>query len=131
MGYKHNPGVQKNMQEKTTLSKMSVIYKGLVSGLAWLLVFMAWIGIVAASRSFVVAAKDYGVLDTRTYLDAGLGYYGLFSFGLAAIAVLFAVKGNLKSDPRLFRFFRLTFLTSILFLIPILLSMVMFVLSRG
>ncbi len=119
------------MQEKTTLSKMSVIYKGLVSGLAWLLVFMAWIGIVAASRSFVVAAKDYGVLDTRTYLDAGLGYYGLFSFGLAAIAVLFAVKGNLKSDPRLFRFFRLTFLTSILFLIPILLSMVMFVLSRG
>jgi hypothetical protein len=122
--------MQENMQEKTTMNSVASTYKGMLLTLAWLLLFVSWFFLALASRDFVKAAQDYGVLDARTFLDAGFGYFGLFSFGMTSVAVMFAVKGGLKSDQKLFRFFKTTFLVNIIFLTPTLFSMVVFLLSQ-
>ena len=118
------------MQEKTTVNAVSSLYKQFVRMLAWLLLFSSWLCLVSATKSFVTAVQEYGVLNSKTYLDAGFGYYGLFSFGLAAAGVLAAIKGNMKTNGVLFRFFKITFFASICFLAPTLFAMLTFLFSH-
>jgi hypothetical protein len=114
------------MQEKT-VNGASRAYSGMFVTLAWLFMFTSWFCLGIASKDFVTAAQDYGVLAARTFLDAGVGYFGLFSFGTASIAMIFARRGG-KLDQKSFQIFRITLLISILFLTPILFSMVAFLL---
>jgi hypothetical protein len=111
------------MQEKT-VSVVSRAYSGIVVTLAWLFVFASWLCLGIASRDLVTAAQNYGALDARTLLDAGGGYFGLFAFGAASIAVIFARRGEIK----LLQIFRTTLLVSVLFLTPVLFSMMAFLL---
>lgn len=115
------------MQEKA-VNGASRAYRGMFVTLAWLFMFASWLCLGIASRDFFTAAQDYGVLDARTFLDAGVGYFGLFSFGTASIAMIFARKGGLKSDQKSLQIFRITLWVSIVFLTPILFSMVAFLL---
>ena len=117
------------MQEKTTMNSVWKAYKGMLFTLAWVFLFISWFTLIIALRNFIEAAQNYGVLDARIFLDAGFGYFGLFSFGLASIAVILAAKSGLKWDQKLFRFFNATFLVSIVFLTPTLFSLVVFLLS--
>ena len=116
------------MQEKETINSVSDIYGRLIRVLAWLLLFVTWAGLVAATKSFLGAAIEHGLFEPKTFLDAGFGYYGLFSFGLAALAVLLGAKRGIIRT-RTFKIFKVTFLVSIFFLVPVLFSVVMYLLS--
>lgn len=94
--------------------------------LAWTLLAASWFGIVAALRSFWIANREYGALSARTFLDAGFGYYGFFAFAMAAVAVLVAGRGRSASKPKWFIPFKATLLFSLVFLLPVLYSMVAF-----
>lgn len=116
------------MQEEVGMSGVARAYKGMLLLFAWLFLWASWFGLAIASRYLVTSVQDYGILDTRTFLDAGFGYFGLLSFGMSSMAVIFSVKANFKSSPRLFRLFKVTFFVSIFFFIPILFSIVLFLL---
>lgn len=109
---------------------MVTVYNRILLILAWFSLLASWFGLAAASKNFIRAIQDYGILDARTFLDAGFGYYGLISFGVASVAVLFAVQGKLKSDKRLFQIFKVTFFLSLFFLTPVLFSMLIFLMSQ-
>ncbi len=117
------------MQEEVGMSGVAKTYKGVLLLLAWLFLCVSWFGLAIAFKGFVKAVQDYGILDARTFLDAGFGYFGLLSFGMSSIAVMFYVKADCKSNQKLFRLFKLTFFVSIFFIAPMLFSIVVFLLS--
>jgi len=117
------------MQEEVGMSGVTRTYKGILLLLAWLFLCASWFSLAIASRDFATAVQDYGILDTRTFLDAGFGYFGLLSFGMSSMAVILSVKADLKSNQKLFRLFKVTFFVSIFSLVPILFSIVSFLLS--
>jgi hypothetical protein len=113
------------MQEEKLVNTAATIYRDIVRVLAWVLLFVSWVGLGTATSYFVRAVQSYGLLDARPYLDAGLGYYGLFSFGIASLAVILAVKGGFGLSRGPFRLFKLTLVVSIFFIMPIPFSMIM------
>ena len=114
------------MQEKVTVNRSENAMKVILRILAYALILASWFGIAAALWSFVNSLEYYGIFDRRVFIDAGLGYYGLLSFGIASSAVILAVKGGLKSNKSIFRIFKITLLVSMFFIVPMLLSMVIF-----
>ena len=117
------------MQKEVGMSGVAKAYKSVLFILAWLFLCASWFSLVIAFRDFFIAVQNYGILDARTFLDAGLGYFGLLSFGLSSMAVIFSVKADCKSNQILFRLFKLTFFVSIFFLASMLFSIVVFLLS--
>jgi hypothetical protein len=121
--------MQKFVQEEKTMTGIASVFRQMLVILAWAFLTTSWFGIVAALRSFVMANRDYGFLKAETFLDAGFGYYGLSAFGAAAVAVLLAARGYAGPKQRRFLLFKLTFLLSLLFLVPMLYSMVAFLVN--
>lgn len=118
------------MQEEKSVNAATRIYEGMFRIVAWVFLFASWLGLGVAISCFFRAAQSYGILDIRAYLDAGLGYYGLFSFGLAALATIAAVKGGISIQHGILRLFKLTFFLSIFFVMPTLFSLIVALLAN-
>ena len=121
--------MQANLREKEEVITMEKAYKFVTLSLALLFLGASWAMLYLASRYLAISVQSHGVLDTRTLLDAGVGYFGLFSFGISSLAVIFAVKAGLKPNKKIFRLFKVTFFVSILFTVPMLFSVLLYLLS--
>ena len=114
------------MQEKTTLGYTNKIIQAITYVLMWGLLIAAWGFLAFAALGMIDAIDKHGLLSTRVLLDARLGYYGLFSFGIAGCALALAGKTNLRSKIKLFRVFKITFFTSLAFFMPTIFSILFY-----
>lgn len=88
--------------------------------LAFITLAFSWLGFVLALKDFVTAVTNQGIF--WGFISAGFGFFGLLAFGAASVALLLAVKANLKERVKVFLLFKVTLFCSLVFLVPILLS---------
>ena len=93
---------------------------------AWLLLLGAWLCIGLALYGFVRALIMFGPFRLDAYLDAEVGYYGWFAFGMGSLAVILAVKGCVQHTRKLFQLFNVTLIISLLGLVPMVLASTLF-----
>ena len=118
------------MQEKETIGYMKRFILAITYILMWGLLALTWSCFVLAALGMIDAIDNYGLLSLKVLMDARLGYYGLFSFGLASCAVLLANKTGLRSNIVRFRVFKVTFFISLIFFMPTIFSILIFLIAR-
>ncbi|MEW8069489.1 MAG: hypothetical protein AB2792_19760 [Candidatus Thiodiazotropha sp.] len=111
------------------MTKTAYIYRAVIIALAIVFLFASWVGMLASLLGVNDAVQEYGPIDIRVLLDAEFAYYGLFAFGTATISILLANKVNRISRFTIYRLFRINFFLSIIFLLPMLVSPIFFLLE--